>query len=432
MPGYVEDRWMTKKPDPATGEKRRTSRWGQGKRYRVAGIPGVKDRSFEKLHGPEGANAWLAKAQHESTAGEFIDPRRGHMLLKDYVEQEWWPRRDYDNPTTEATVKGRVWTHIVPHLGDYQLNSIKTKQLGEWLKILKATVGPSTANESWRYLSAIFQAAIDDERLTRNPCRRQTTLRVPTRPPAKARAWPKDRVLAVQAAMDERFQLCVDLGVGAGLRSGEVFGLSVDDIDFEGGRILVRRQVKKVGAKLAFALPKGEKTRDVPVPDYLLKRIADSLERRPARRVTLPWKDPRPPKTEREKDERAPQAHSLILTAARGGAIRRDSFDTRIWKPALAAAGVISPPVKTQQPVRHRPGKFRTVLTYQESREDGFHSLRHTFASVQLDAREPIVAVSKWLGHADPSITLRIYAHMMPEADGRGRSAMQSWFEGSS
>jgi integrase len=35
--------------------------------------------------------------------------------------------------------------------------------------------------------------------------------------------------------MDERFQLCVDLGVGAGLRSGEVFGLSEDDIDF-GGR----------------------------------------------------------------------------------------------------------------------------------------------------------------------------------------------------
>ena len=39
MPGYVEDRWMTKKPDPATGEKRKTQRWGKGKRYRVAGIP---------------------------------------------------------------------------------------------------------------------------------------------------------------------------------------------------------------------------------------------------------------------------------------------------------------------------------------------------------------------------------------------------------
>ncbi|MGW9397246.1 tyrosine-type recombinase/integrase [Streptomyces sp. NPDC055642] len=432
MPGYIEDRWMTKKPDPATGEKRKTERWGKGKRYRVAGIPGVKDRSFEKLHGPEGANAWLAKAQHESTSGEFVDPRRGQMLLKDYIEQDWWPRRDYDNPSTEATVKGRVWTHIVPHLGNYQLNAIKTKQLGEWLRTLKSTSGPGTANESWRYLSAIFQAAIDDERLTRNPCRKQTTLRVPARPPAKARAWPKERVLAVQAAMDARFQLCVDLGVGAGLRSGEVFGLSVDDIDFAGQRILVRRQVKKIGAKLVFALPKGEKTREVPVPEYLLKRIDDSLSRRPAQVVTLPWKDPRPPATEREREERAPQTHPLILTAARCGAIRRDGFDTRVWKPALAAAGVIPLPREEKQPIRLRPGVFRTVLTYEESRENGFHALRHTFASVQLDAREPIVAVSKWLGHADPSITLRIYAHMMPEADGRGRSAMQNWFETSS
>ena len=432
MPGYYEDRWMTKKPDPATGKKRRTERWGKGKRYRASGIPGVKDRSFDKLDGPDGVKAWLAKAQHESTAGEFIDPRRGQMLLKDYIEQEWWPRRDYDNPSTEATVKGRVWTHIVPQLGDYQLNSIKTKQLGEWLARLKETAGAGTGSEAWRYLSSIFQSAIDDERLTKNPCRKQTTLRVPTRPPAKARAWPKERVLAVQAAIDERFQLCVELGVGAGLRSGEVFGLSVDDIDFDGQRILVRRQVKKVGAKLAFALPKGEKTREVPVPPYLLKRIEEALERRPAQQVTLPWRDPRPPKSEREAEERKPQTHALILTAARGGAIRRDGFDTRVWKPALAAAGVIPPPVEKKQPIRHRPGVFRTVQTYQESREDGFHALRHTFASVHLDARENVVAVSHWLGHADPSITLRIYAHMMPEADGRGRSAMQNWFESSS
>jgi integrase len=170
---------------------------------------------------------------------------------------------------------------------------------------------------------------------------------------------------------------------------------------------------------LAFALPKGEKTREVPVPDYLLKRIAESLERRPARPVTLPWKDPRPPKTERERDDRAPQTHALVLTAARGGAIRRDGFDHHVWKPALARAGVTPEPVETKQPILHRPGTFRRVLTYEESRVDGFHALRHTFASVQLDAREPIVAVSKWLGHADPSITLRIHAHMMPEADGR-------------
>lgn len=430
MPGYIEDRWMTKKPDPTTGQKRRTDRWGIGKRYRVKGIPGVKDRSFEKLEGPEGAKAWLAKAQHESTQGEFVDPRRGRISLEDYITEHWWPRRDYENPSTEATVKSRVWTHVIPHLGRFPLNSIKTERLALWLATLKESAGGGTGNEAWRYLSAIFQSAIDDERIQHNPCKRQTTLKVPVRPPAKPRAWTKATVLAVRSEIDERFRIMVDIGVGAGLRSSEVFGLSVDDLDFEGQRLLVRRQVKKVGAQLAFALPKGEKTREVPVPAYLLDAIRDHLERRPAVAVTLPWKNPKPPKTEREAKERAPQTHSLVVTGARGGAIRRDTFDTHIWKPALSAAGLVPPPVLTKEPIKHRPGYFRTVKTYQESRENGFHALRHTYASVQLDSRENVVAVSKWLGHADPSITLRIYAHMLPEADGRGRAAMQKWFEG--
>lgn len=430
MPGYIEDRWWTKRPDPATGEKRKTARYGQGKRWRVAGIPGVRDRSFEKLTGPEGANAWLAKAQHESTSGEFIDPRRGRISLGAYIDQHWWPRRSYDNPSTEKTVRSRVWTHIVPHLGHLSLNSIKTEQLAIWLATLKESAGGGTGNEAWRYLSAIFQSAIDDERIRHNPCKRQTTLKVPARPSAKARAWRKETVLGVSAAIDERFRVAVDLGVGAGLRSSEVFGLSVADVDFEGRRLLVRRQVKKVGSKLVFALPKGEKTREVPVPDYLLEAIRRHLEGRPAREVTLPWKDPRPPETDREAKERAPQTHSLIVTGAWGGALRRDAFDTKVWKPALAAVGLIPPPEETQQPIKRRPGYFRTLKTYEESRENGFHALRHTYASVQLDSRENVVAVSKWLGHADPSITLRIYAHMLPEADGRGRAAMQKWFEG--
>jgi integrase len=429
MPGYIEDRWMTKKPDPATGKKRRTDRWGVGKRYRVKDVPGVKDCSFDKLEGPEGAKAWLAKAQHESSKGEFIDPRRGRITLGAYVTDHWWPRRDYENPSTENTVRGRVWTHVIPHLGDLPLNAIKTEQLGLWLKTLKETAGSGTGNEAWRYLSAIFQSAIDDERIQHNPCKRQTTLKVPVRPPVKPRAWPKETVLAVKAGMDPRFQIMVDIGVGAGLRSSEVFGLSVADIDFDGQRLLIRRQVKKVGAKLAFALPKGEKMREVPVPAYLLDAISEHLQRRPARDVTLPWKDPRPPANDREAKERAPQTHSLVVTAAWGGALRRDGFDTKIWKPALAEAGVIPLPVETKQPVKTRPGHFRTVKKFEESRENGFHALRHTFASVLLDSRENVVAVSKWLGHADPSITLRIYAHMLPEADGRGRAAMQKWFE---
>ena len=42
------------------------------------------------------------------------------------------------------------------------------------------------------------------------------------------------------------------------------------------------------------------------------------------------------------------------------------------------------------------------------------HDLRHTHASVLLSSGVPVKVVSERLGHASPSITLGVYAHVMP------------------
>ena len=52
------------------------------------------------------------------------------------------------------------------------------------------------------------------------------------------------------------------------------------------------------------------------------------------------------------------------------------------------------------------------------------HALRHYFASATLEGGVSIRAVADYLGHADPGFTLRIYAHLMPEAEDRARSAV--------
>ena len=59
---------------------------------------------------------------------------------------------------------------------------------------------------------------------------------------------------------------------------------------------------------------------------------------------------------------------------------------------------------------------------------DGYttHSLRHQFASESLDDGMNIVDLSAVLGHADPSVTLRIYVHAMPDAEARTRAMMNA------
>jgi integrase len=58
--------------------------------------------------------------------------------------------------------------------------------------------------------------------------------------------------------------------------------------------------------------------------------------------------------------------------------------------------------------------EFVRVLRIAGLPEIRFHDLRHTAASIMLKRNIPIFTVSRVLGHSRPSITLDIYAHMIP------------------
>ncbi|MGW5211962.1 integrase [Streptomyces sp. NPDC004051] len=53
---------------------------------------------------------------------------------------------------------------------------------------------------------------------------------------------------------------------------------------------------------------------------------------------------------------------------------------------------------------------------WEAATKDGFHVLRHTYASIMLEAGESMVAWARWLGHSSSAITLGYHAHFMPEA----------------
>jgi len=66
---------------------------------------------------------------------------------------------------------------------------------------------------------------------------------------------------------------------------------------------------------------------------------------------------------------------------------------------------------------------FNRLLDAAGLRRRGPHQMRHTFASLLLAAGEPITYVSRQLGHHDASMTLRVYAHWLPDTSARKSSA---------
>jgi integrase len=169
--------------------------------------------------------------------------------------------------------------------------------------------------------------------------------------------------------------------------------------------ILVRRQVKRLGSKNVFALPKNEKEREVPMSASIAAAAQQHLEALGSQPVTLPWKD-------LDGDLRTVD---LIFTGRDGLQLRARSYDEQVWKPVLAAVGVIPQPTRDR---RHRK------LRYQTDRLAGLHALRHYFASVALADGINIKELAEYLGHHDPAFTLRQYTHLLVSSHERARLAI--------
>jgi integrase len=60
---------------------------------------------------------------------------------------------------------------------------------------------------------------------------------------------------------------------------------------------------------------------------------------------------------------------------------------------------------------------FRRVAKHLSLPPQGLHDLRHLSGSLALHAGVPIALVSEYLGHADVSITLKVYTHAMARGE---------------
>ncbi|MCK2237818.1 MULTISPECIES: site-specific integrase [unclassified Crossiella] len=397
---HIEDRWFKTTEDSETGKqiRERTKLYGKGLRYRARYFDldgNERSKSFRDKCKKQ-AEDFLLEVESDKRSGKYVDPAAGRVTVRAFANK-WFGEQCFDG-TTRNSVEWRLRNHVFPYLGEHEIGSVLPTHIRGWLRWMQGKkLAGGTRAVTFVYLSAIFSAAVDDKKISENPCKAKSITR-PQPDSRKVVPWSMSKLAAVRLALGQRYKIVVPLGAGCGLRQGEIFGVSDVDIDRSEQMLNVVRQVRWVDNVAVFAPPKGGKERQVPISPAVLRDLDTHMEAFPPVEVTLPWLEP----------NGEPETVRLILVNQDGKAVRRQVFNQWVWNPAVARAKV--PRVK---------------------RQDGVHALRHLFASVLLDAGESIKALAEWLGHTDPAFTMRVYTHLLPSSAERARQAIDRALGGS-
>ncbi|MER7459210.1 tyrosine-type recombinase/integrase [Micromonospora sp. NPDC126480] len=318
------------------------------------------------------ADRYRAEVEHKLHTGQYVDPKAGKVTFEAYAEQ--WRAMQPHRPNTAARTRSQLTRHAYPVLGSRPLAQIRASELQAFVTGLK--LSPSSVRPVWATVRAILSAAVRDRLIPYDPADR---IKLPELPRQQITPLSVEQVDALAAAMPARYRALVVVGAGVGLRQGEAFGLQVADVDFLRRAVTVERQVQPGTGGVVEECPLKNRSsyRVVPVGRVVVDALAGHLAEYKA--TGTQW----------------------IFRDGDGRPLSRTRFNKEVWAPARDAARLP---------------------------EVTFHDLRHFYASVLIGAGHNPKAVAERLGHADPAMTLRVYAHLWPDDDDKTRQAIDDAF----
>jgi integrase len=352
--------------------ERRTTRNGESRyEVRLRGVNGTeRSRTFRTKKEAER----YERAQHTAIdQGLWVDPHSGRVTLATWTV-EWQRTVVHLRPSTQRIYDVNIRNHILPELGDFELGKLTPSLLRGWLAGLATKVGrrgkplaSGSVSQAYRTLNRVLGAAVENELLGRNPLRAVKPPRVETEP---MRFLSHEEVATLAAAIDPRYRALVLLAAYSGLRAGELAALRRKHVDLLHQSVIVVEQVQRIGGQHVVLPPKSSAgRRSVALPGAVAAALQEHI---------ASYGDPGP--------------EGLLFPAPEGGFLRPENFRTRVWLPAVQAAGVA--------PLR-------------------VHDLRHTCASLAIAAGADVKVLQRMLGHASAALTLDRYGHLMP---GQARS----------
>ena len=278
---------------------------------------------------------------------------------------------------TRTRYKRQLEQYLLRHFGDrVELKAIGPKQIKSFIAWLcdeeeqGRRLSDATVQRIMAPVKAMLATAVEDEIIYRDPAAK---VRLPNREAANVdedepvRAMSRAQLSAFLGAVDPRWRTFFDFLTVTGVRISEAIALQWRHVQLTGSNPSVKIRQRIVDGRLGAPKSKYGK-REIPIPHQLVVELIKQ------RRLTE-W----------------PQDDDYVFTSTTGTALLPSNVFSRVLKPAGDAADV--PWI-------------------------GFHTFRHTCASMLISAGRNILQISRWLGHHDPGFTLRRYGSLMDEGVG--------------
>jgi len=317
----------------------------------------------------------VAVEQHNYSA-----PTRASV--KDYLKKEWLPAvKATIRPSTYNSYVQHVDCHIVPHIGTVKLQKLSGSQVNALYAKLaesgrkdgKTGLSTMTIHHVHACLHKACKDAVRWGHISRNPLDAADPPRKKGDGSREMRTWTKEQLRAfLDAIADERLSPLWHTIAMTGMRRGEAIGLRWSDVDLENARLAVRRALIPSGREVIVSEPKTIKGRRVIALD---PGTVEVLKAQAARQLD-----------EQQEWDEAWVESGLVFTLENGEALDPESV-SRYFRQAVKLS--LLPPIR-------------------------LHDLRHTHATLALQAGIHPKVVSERLGHATISITLDTYSHAIP------------------
>jgi integrase len=325
------------------------------------------------------AERHLTAVEHSKLTSTYIDPKAGRISFRKYAEA--WRATQIHRPGTSTQLETNLRRHVYPRIGDRPIGAIRQSEIQALIKAMVAggpkqkPLAASTVGVVYAWVATIFKAAIADRVIAVTPCR---AIRLPQVEDSEMVPIAVETVEALAQQMPERYRALIVLGAGTGMRISEALGLTNDRVDWLRRTVTVDRQLVGVTDNRPVFGPvkdKRNRPRTIPAPQSVIDALAGHV------------------------GQHGLGPDDLLFVGPRKGPLRRTTFSDA-W---IAVAGPLGIPLG-----------------------DGFHQLRHFYASVLIRAGESVKVVQKRLGHTSAQMTLDVYGHLWPEDDEQTRGAVDA------